>query len=1338
MTLPVSVASNVMAVAGAQQHTVFAKSDGTLWAAGRNGYGQLGDGTKTDRDLPVRVPGVTVASLGSATLSLHSLMIGLFAPDFSPMADQYVAAGHPADLTPNMTGGTEPITYQWQRNGSDIGGATTRSYAIPSVEWPSNAGTYTCNAAGPGGTNSVSATLYVIPSIDQQPSGKVAVKGESASLSVTASGMPDLGYQWMKDGVMLAGRTGTSINFDSLQITNCGSYHVVVIGGSGIAISQSAIISFRTTPVQAWGYNAMGQLGNGNTNDQPAPISIMAGGVAAAVGEGHSLFVDGDGTLWAMGQADYGQLGNGSAASTNRPVSVASNVVAVAAGMYHSLFLTADGALWGMGKNATGQLGNGTTGNTNRPITVASNVVAISAGVNHSLFLKNDGTLWGMGNSVYGQLGISSTLTPGCVTTNVVAISAGGFHSMFLRSDGGLWVMGNNSFFQLGLGPVAQQSTPVFLTNGVAGVCAGQYNSLFVRNDGTLWGAGYNSGGMLGFLPVNSSTNRPTCIASNVVASAARAGHTSFVLADGTLWSLGKNEYGQFGSGLADTNTHISPVQTVGLTVAALATGHAAYHSLAVAEMISLPQLVPMADQTVLVGDPASFTLNATNGTGPFTYQWQLDGSEIAGATTSVYSIAAAAQADAGIYIGLVTGPAGTVTNSATLTVHALPEVTAWPVAASIVYGQTLASSLLTGGAATPEGSFDWTTPATALDSGTYDQSVTFTPMDTGSYATTNRTVSITVAKATPSVTNWPTAGVIMLGQALSASAITGGSASVPGGFAFATSAATPPVGNNVQSVVFFPDAGTNYLSVTGSVAVVVIASPTATTVVASGITSTGATLNGSVNPGGAAGAIFQYGNSTNMAEWFVGTLAGSGTAGSVDGTGVEAQVRFPAGVAVDSSGNVYVAESPKIRKVTPSGVVTTLAGSTSGYADGTNTAAMFFNPQGLAVDSSGNVYVGDTGNNRIRKVTDAGVVTTLAGTSAWGFADGTATAARFNQPFSVAVDSSGNVYVGDAGNNRIRKVTDAGVVTTLAGTNTAGFADGTGGAAQFNSPRGLVVDSAGTIYVADFNNNRIRKVTTAGVVTTLAGSGTVGSADGPGLAARFDSPNTLALDASGILYVGEGGSRRIRRVTSDGMVTTIVSAPSGYADGFGMAAKLTSAMGVAVDASGNVYVADYGNQRVRKILPPSLLTLAAQSDLTGTIGTPVSTTLSGLAPETTYYFRSVGTNIAGTAYGAMLSFTTLSTNAVLNNLVLSAGTLGPDFASNTVSYTTTVSNEVSSLTATATLAQTNAVLKVNGTTVASGVASSEISLEVGTNTLSIAVTAQDGVALSGTTGCHD
>ncbi|MCX6885316.1 MAG: hypothetical protein NTX27_09765, partial [Verrucomicrobia bacterium] len=280
------------------------------------------------------------------------------------------------------------------------------------------------------------------------------------------------------------------------------------------------------------------------------------------------------------------------------------------------------------------------------------------------------------------------------------------------------------------------------------------------------------------------------------------------------------------------------------------------------------------------------------------------------------------------IYIGLVTGPAGTVTNSATLTVHVLPEVTAWPVAASIVYGQTLASSLLTGGAATPEGSFDWTTPATALDSGTYDQSVTFTPMDTGSYATTNRTVSITVAKATPSVTNWPTAGVILLGQALSASAITGGSPSVPGGFAFATPAATPPVGSNVQSVVFFPDAGTNYLSVTGSVAVVVIASPTATTVAATTVLGTVATLNASINPNGAgSAAFFQFATGSNTV---VSTLAGSGPAGYADGISTLAQFSGPYGVAVDRAGNVYISEldNHRIRKVTSEGVVTTLAGS--------------------------------------------------------------------------------------------------------------------------------------------------------------------------------------------------------------------------------------------------------------------------------------------------------------------------------------------------------------------------------------------------------------------------
>jgi streptogramin lyase len=277
--------------------------------------------------------------------------------------------------------------------------------------------------------------------------------------------------------------------------------------------------------------------------------------------------------------------------------------------------------------------------------------------------------------------------------------------------------------------------------------------------------------------------------------------------------------------------------------------------------------------------------------------------------------------------------------------------------------------------------------------------------------------------------------------------------------------------------------------------------------------------------------------------------------------------------VAVDTNRNVYVADSSDftIRKVTPAGVVTTLAGlaGNAGSANGTGSAARFNYPLGVAVDTNGNVYVADWGNNSIRKVTPVGanwVVTTLA--------------AGFNGPYGVAVDSAGNVYVADSGNNTIRKVTPAGVVTTLA--------------AGFNFPAGVAVDTNGNVYVSDYNNNTIRKVTPVGVVTTLAGlAGSLGSTDGTGSAARFANPVGVAVDSAGNLYVADFNNCTIREVTPVGtnwVVTTLAGVAFYIADidGTGSAARFCGPFGIAVDSAGNLYVADTDNYTIRKGLPAS------------------------------------------------------------------------------------------------------------------------------------------------------
>lgn len=304
-----------------------------------------------------------------------------------------------------------------------------------------------------------------------------------------------------------------------------------------------------------------------------------------------------------------------------------------------------------------------------------------------------------------------------------------------------------------------------------------------------------------------------------------------------------------------------------------------------------------------------------------------------------------------------------------------------------------------------------------------------------------------------------------------------------------------------------------------------------------------------------------------------VTTLAGSVTPGQVDGTGAAASFTQLQAAAVDAQGNVYVTDAAEIRRISAAGVVTTLAGSNSvGSTDGTGSAALFHQPMGIAVAPNGDIYVADTDNDVIRQITPAGVVTTLAGSpGVGGSADGTGSAARFYLPWGIAVDASGTLYVSDTFNQEIRKVTPAGVVTTLAGSpGVTGAADGVGSAASFKNPAAIAVDTSGTVYVADVGNTSVRKITPDGTVTTLPIPLSL-------------APLSIAVDAHGSVYVGI--DNRILKLSPAGTVKTLAGqlGVSGYLDGPATTATLVEPDGLAVDSNFTVYVADNPTE-VRKI----------------------------------------------------------------------------------------------------------------------------------------------------------
>lgn len=391
-------------------------------------------------------------------------------------------------------------------------------------------------------------------------------------------------------------------------------------------------------------------------------------------------------------------------------------------------------------------------------------------------------------------------------------------------------------------------------------------------------------------------------------------------------------------------------------------------------------------------------------------------------------------------------------------------------------------------------------------------------------------------------------------------------------------------------------------------------------------------------------------------------TIAGSVSGYSGDGgTATAAKLAYPAAVAIGDSGKLYIADKQNncIRRISPTGIITTIAGvPTGGYGGdgGPATTARMNAPTGVAVDAAKNIYIADQGNNCIRRVSATGIITTIAGTGTPGYSGdgGPATAAMLSTPVALAVDGGGNVFVADQTNNRIRKISTTGIITTVAGSGSMSGFSGDGFAATaalLSGPAGIAVTGSGALYIVDQMNNRIRMVNPAGVISTVVGSGVSGYTGdgGNALTARLSFPAGVVATDSGYIYIAEGNNNAIRKVDLSGIITTIAGdGSSGFAGdgGAATASRLSAPNSLAVDASGKVYVADAGNNRIRKI---------AKKPVISGITTPLfvtapalfpnpntgSFTLSGMIAGNSQYIEATIVN----ATGAVVYHTTLPTN---------------------------------------------------------------------------------------------
>lgn len=962
----------------------------------------------------------------------RTLLTGALAllPVLHVQADQATQIVPGTTITLSVTvSGTAPFSFQWKRNGSNIGGATGPSYSMPNVS-NANIGEYSVEISNSAGSTLsdyavvTAAQIVYPPAIISHPASQTVFPGGIAVMSVSANGSTPLSYQWRKDGVDLPGETEDKLYLDSITSQDFGAYTVVVSNSAGSVTSEPATITDATIPPS---------------------FSTSLSSQTALVGETVKFSAEANGTApftyqWRKDGINLSNGANVSGATT--PTLTLSNLSAGSAGVYSLTVSNSAGA------NTT----NGATLTVTQPP------------------VSNQGPEFILHP-------ISKTVAYGETVTLIGEIKA-------LPTATYRWRKNGEDLIDVG--GVTGSRTSVLTIYGANFAHMGTYT--LVATNG-LGSATSNAAELIVTL------NKAPYFTTQPVSQAASAGQLSFFTAaaeghprptyqwrrNGTDLRNGGNITGATSNTLVISNVSTTDLQTY-TVVATNSVGSTTSQEVTLGGN-GAPVITTQAPALTVASTGSVVTLSVQVGGSPTpTVQWKKggtnlsNGGNVSGVTSTTLTLSGVTSADAGVYSVQATNSQGSVQSNN----YEVSVLGANVVNQTVTSGKdvTLASPSATGSlrwqVSNAQGA-NWTDLS---DNGTYSGTSTNALKIAAPASSLNGNLYRLVNTAGGTTT------VVYSARLNVANAF----------LPFPVALATDTAGN-----LFVADASNDTIhKIDGASQISVLA--------------------------GTAGQV-----------------------GTVDGTGAAARFNDPSGVSVSFDNVVTVADKANatIRQITSGGVVTTLAGSTSlrGNNDGAGTASTFSAPIGVTRDTAGNLYIADSMNHTIRKITTAGTVSTLAGAAGQpGFADGSGTSARFNNPSGIDVDLIGNVYVADTTNNVIRKITPSGNVTTLAGLNgVSGTSDGAGNAALFNQPVGLAVDNAANVYVADTGNSTIRHISPAGQVSTLAGlPGIAGHKDGGGLDAWFNQPRDVALTSAGVLYVADTGNAAIRKIDATGIVTTL------------------------------------------------------------------------------------------------------------------------------------------------------------------------------------------------------